>query len=402
MYRFVFFVFLSVLFAVSNGHLAAQVRDLGEITVRSDVKVIPITISSDMAGIKRQAEMAFSAHGRYRVERSAGSASFVFKLSVVAPTAVRIDIESGRPAKRMYSETVVGSSVRNAVFKACDRAVEKTSGSPGFFSGQLTFISERTGSKEVYTSDFFFGSVLQQTNDHSESVMPRWSPDGSKIIYTGYFENGFPDIHEIDTNLRRRERFVSVKGTNSSASYSPNGLQVSMILTGEGNPEVYIANSTGKRQIRRLTRSSSIEATPSWSPRGDQLVLTSNLGGKPKLYLLSTRGGAMRRIPTDISGYCAEPDWNQTNPDLISFTVASGKGFQIAVYSFSERKSRVVTQGRSDGIESSWTNDGRHLIYTSRTQGSSRIFLLDTETGKTTLLSPPSLGKVSQADFLKR
>ena len=65
MYRFIFFVLLSVLFTVSNGHLTAQVRDLGEITVRSDVKVIPVTISSDMAGIKRQAEMAFSANGRY-------------------------------------------------------------------------------------------------------------------------------------------------------------------------------------------------------------------------------------------------------------------------------------------------------------------------------------------------
>ncbi|MBL4576204.1 MAG: PD40 domain-containing protein [Opitutaceae bacterium] len=401
MYRSVFGVLLLVLFTFSTGLLTAQVREGGVITKSSDA-VIPISITADTPGSKRLAQMAFSAHGRYRVESNERRASYVFKFSVVAPTAVKIDIVSGRPAKLLYSETVVGSSIRNAIFKACDRAVEKTSGLPGFFSGKLAFISERTGSKEVYTSDLFFGSVLQQTNDHSESVMPRWSPDGSKIIYTGYFENGFPDIHEIDTNLRRRERFVSLKGTNSSASYSPDGRRVAMILTGEGNPEVYVANATGRRQIKRLTRSSSIEATPSWSPNGDQLVLTSDLAGKPKLYLISVRGGSMRRIPTAISGYCAEPDWNPANPDLVSFTVASMKGFQIAVYSFSERKSRVITQGSSDGIESSWTNDGRHLVYTSRRKGSSQIFLLDTETGKTTLLSPPNLGKVFQADFLKR
>jgi len=396
--RFVFLV-LSIGVGLSAGHVFGQVKELGDITVQLEVTVIPVKIIADSVEIRRLAENAFSSHGRFRVVRSVSDAKFVFKFAVGGTNSITLSIESGNPAQTLYRDTVRGASLRNALFRASDRAVMKTAGTPGYFAGRLTFISERTGSKEVYVSDLFFGEALQMTSDRSESIMPRWSPDGTKIIYTSYFETGFPDIFQIDTVTQQRKAFVSLKGTNSSARYSPDGSRVAMILTGEGNPEVYVSNAQG-RQIRRLTNTNAIEATPSWSPFGDRLVVTSDLAGKPQLFLLATTGGSLKRIPTNISGYCAEPDWNKVNPDLIVFTVASGKQFQIATYSFSKRKSVVRTQGSTDGIEPCWTNDGRHLVFTRRSSRGQEVWLLDSETGKTTRLSPQSLGSTSQANFV--
>ncbi len=378
---------------------SGQVRDIGDITVRSDVTVIPVKIEADAVQIRRLAENAFASHGRYRIARNAAEASFLLKFSVSGTNTINLVIQSGNPGQTLFQQTVSGSSLRNALFRAADRAVEKTAGTPGFFAGRLAFISERTGAKEVYVADLFFGEALQMTNDRSESIMPRWSPDGSKILYTGFFDGGFPDIFEIDMQTQQRKSLVSLKGTNSSARYSPDGSRIAMILTGEGNPEVYVSNSTG-RQIRRLTRTKAIEATPTWSPFGDRLVVTSDMAGRPQLYLLAAAGGALQRIPTNISGYCAEPDWNQVNPDLIAFTVASGRQFQVATYSFSKRASVVHTQGASDAIEPCWTKDGRHLVYTRRTSGGQQVYLLDTETGKKTRLSPENLGKTSQANYV--
>ena len=80
-----------------------------------------------------------------------------------------------------------------------------------------------------------------------QSIMPRWSPDGRKILYTGYFQTGAPDIFEIDTATQQRKPFVSLKGTNTSARFSPDGSLVAMILTGEGNSEVYVSNASAVR-----------------------------------------------------------------------------------------------------------------------------------------------------------
>lgn len=377
----------------------AQVRDIGDITVQSDVKVIPVRIEADSVEIRRLAENAFSSHGRYRVARSASEASFILKFAVAGTNAIALTIDSGNPPRTLFQETVGGASLRNALFRAADRAVVKTSGSPGFFAGKLTFVSERTGAKEVYISDLFFGEALQMTNDRSESIMPRWSPDGQKILYTGYFETGFPDIFEIDLSTQQRRAFVSLKGTNTGARFSPDGSMVAMILTGEGNSEVYVSNPLG-RQIRRLTRTNAIEATPTWSPFSDRLIVTSDMAGRPQLFLLPVSGGSLQRIPTNVSGYCAEPDWNHANADLVAFTAASGKQFQVATYSFSKKRSVVHTQGNSDGIEPCWTRDGRHLVYTRRVANNQQVHLLDTETGKTTRLSPESLGTTFQANYV--
>lgn len=390
-------ILVTGLFAGSAAY--CQVRDIGDITVRSDVTVIPVKIDAGSVELRRLAEKAFASHGRYRVARNTSEASFNLNFAIAGTNAVELTIQSGTPAQTLFKQTVSGSSLRNALLRAADRAVEKTAGSPGFFAGRLTFISERTGAKEVYVSDLFFGEALQMTNDRKDSIMPRWAPDASKILYTGYFEGGFPDIFEIDLQTQQRRTLVSLKGTNSSARFSPDGKSIAMVLTGEGNPEIYVSNTAG-RQIRRLTRTKAIEATPTWSTFGDRLVVVSDMAGRPQLYLLAVSGGALQRIPTNISGYCAEPDWNHTNPDLLAFTVASGKQFQVATYSFSKRSSTVLTQGAADAIEPCWTKDGRHLVYTRRTAGSQQVWLLDTETGKTTRLSPGNLGATFQANYV--
>jgi TolB protein len=247
--------------------------------------------------------------------------------------------------------------------------------------------------------------MLQLTKDNAQAVTPRWSPDGRRILYTSYFRNGFPDIYVIDTASNKRDIFVSIKGTNTGARYSPDGQRVAMILSGEGNPEVYLANAAGKITARLTRTERQIEATPSWSRDGSRLVVASDAlaTGKPQLYLLGTSpGSTLQRLPTNISGYCAEPDWSHANPDAIAFTAASGNGYEIAVYSIATREARIVTSGAGDAVEPCWLSDGRHIVYTARQAGSSRVCIVDTETKKMTPISPTALGKAYQANFSAR
>src|SRR5690606_8569897 len=120
---------------------------------------------------------------------------------------------------------------------------------------------------------------------------------------------------------------------------------------------------------------------------------------RPQIFMMNASGGEMRRIPTNISRYCAEPDWNPRFGNLIAFTAAMDRGFQVAVYDFETRQRRCVTQGRGDAVEPVWLNDERHLIFTARTSDSSNLVLLDTQTGRTTTLGNRNLGETSQADF---
>lgn len=369
--------------------------NIGRVDVSAGERgVVPIFIVSDSQEVKQAAEVAFNSHGAYRVLRERNGAAFVFAFRPAGGNSVALEITSGSGT---FRQTVQGTSQRNALFRAADLAVLQTTRQPGFFAGRLAFIGERSGAKEVFVGDLFMGEVMQVTNDRSQSVGPRWAPDGQRLLYTSYYQSGFPDIFQIDLVSRQRRPFIAMRGTNTGARFSPDGNRVAMVLSGEGNPEIYISNSAG-RQIRRVTRTNAVQSSPSWSPDGTQLAFTSDRDGRPQIFVVAAAGGTMRRLPTNISGYCAEPDWNPRQANLIAFTAAVSGRFAVAVYDFNTRQSKFVTQGSGDSIEPVWTNDGRHLVYTARTGSSSTLMLLDTQTGKTTTLGPRSI-RSSHADF---
>jgi TolB protein len=172
-----------------------------------------------------------------------------------------------------------------------------------------------------------------------------------------------------------------------------------MVLSGEGNPEIYVGNAQG-RQIRRLTNTPSIEASPAWSPDGSRLIFTSDAAGGPQLYTMSAGGGGMTRLSTNISKYCAEPDWSVGDPNKIVFTAGVGRGYQVAVFDLSAQASKIVSKAPTDAIEPVWLADGRHIICTFRGANTRSLYLLDTESGKATRLSPTGFGAASGASYL--
>lgn len=371
-------------------------RDIGTVNVDADTQTTAITLSSPSPELQNLALKAFGAHGRYRLVASGGAFSLTF--TPAGANQVTVSITKGSLGTPVHTETVSGTSLRNALLRAADVAVTKTSGLRGFFAGRLAFVGELTGKTEIYTSDVFFGDVLRWTADGKQTMSPRWAPDGSKIIFTSY-RTSFPDIYVLELTNRRISLLASFKGTNSGGSYSPDGSRVAMVLSGEGNPEVYVGNAQG-RQIRRMTNTPAVEASPTWSPDGSRLLYVSDAAGGPQLYMMPSTGGVPTRVPTNISGYCAEPDWSAANPNKIVFTAKIGSGYQIGVYDLAARTSKIVSKAPTDAIEPVWLADGRHVICTFRAANTRGLWLLDTESGKATRLSPTSLGNASGAAYL--
>jgi TolB protein len=372
-------------------------RDLGTVEIPVEFRNIPIHVVGATAEMNTLANQAFNAHGGFR--RQEQNPTFRVNFAPAGPTQVQVTVTRTQGNAPVVSQVVSGATPRNALYRAADVAVRAMTGKPGFFASSLAFIGERTGKPEVYTSDLFLGEVRQITNDRTLALTPRWSPDGSRIIYTSYFRSGYPDIFLMDLGTLQRSTFVSFKGTNSGARFSPDGRNVAMVLSGEGNPEIYIGNAQG-RQITRKTYSPAVEASPVFSPDGSRIVFTSDAAGGPQLYIMPAAGGAANRVPLRMGTYNAEPDWSRANPNLIVFTTRVGRNFQIAVHDLGTGASRQVSKQPNDAVEPSWLADGRHIVFTQRSAGASSLWILDTENGKATQLSAASAGKLSQASVL--
>lgn len=389
MYRFapLFLIILSL----QVGH-AQDTIQLGDVVGSSTIRSRSITLVGEPASLVSQAARLFDLHGGF--ERVAQGADFTFRFQATGPATVSLTIQSG--GQVLWQSPFQGGTQGEALYAAADAAVQKTLGLPGFFGSKLAFISTRTGQTEVYVSDILFQSVRQLTRDAALCLSPNLSPDGRTLLYTSYHGTGFPDIYRIDLQTGQRSVFAGFRGTNTGATFSPDGRNVAMVMSGSGNSEVYISNPTGQ-QLRRLTRSSSLEADPTWSSDGRRLAFTSDQLGGPQIFIMDAQGRSMSRVRTDISRNCSEPSWNPVDSGQIAFTAAVGGEFEIAVYSFAENKSRIVSKGAGDAVHPAWLRDGRHLIYTERTSRYSRLMILDTVTGNRFRLSPSELNSASGA-----
>lgn len=380
----------------SMGTLNAQSIQGGDITRQADSAVYRLTVNSSNAQLKAQAQQAFQLHGAYQL--TAQEAAFDFNFEPAGGNAILLVIESR--GQELFRQTVTGNTVDEALMQAADLAVLKTTGQPGFFGGKLAFVSQRSGHREIYVSDVLFRQPRQLTNAQSNAILPAWSPDGSKLLYTGYHLSGFPDIFMIEMDTGRRSLYAGYKGTNSGAVFSPDGRQVAMILSSTGNPELYVGRTDNATRPRRLTNNAPyVESSPTWSPDGQFIVMTSDRLGGPQIYRIPASGGAMRRVPTNISGYCTEPDWNPRDPNQLVFSAATGGATQLAIYDFDTGKNYFLTSQGGDCAQPAWCNDGRHVVYTRKEGSQHALWIIDTVTGTDKRLSPSVFGDATQADF---
>lgn len=405
-------IFQVLVFIISlTANIQGNIVDIGELSRQSTAEPKKIDIVSGNPEISILARRAFAIHGAYALSTKPSGNAHTFRLDLVnqisSPTQeaeVRVTIESGDSGEKpLFEEIIKGKTWQEATLKACDTAVRKTTETPGFFSGMLAFVGERNGNKEIYASDLFFQNPKQLTHDRSKVLSPKWSPDGHNILYTSYHESHFPDIFMIDVKTKKRTTIANYRGTNTGGVFNPTGDCIAMVLSSSGNTELYIAkfiSEKGKWFPERLTHNKSLEASPCWTQDNNKILFTSDRLGGPQIYEMNINDQKVRRIPTNISRYCAEPVVNPLNPKLIAFTAAIEKTFQVVLYDTEREESCPLTKGPDDYIEPFWTNDGRHLIITHRIGTRNELCLIDTETGKLTVLHTDAFGYASMASFL--
>jgi TolB protein len=276
-------------------------------------------------------------------------------------------------------------NIRECAHQFSDDIVETLTGGKGIATSKIAFVSNRSGSKEIYIADYDGANAVQVTRDGAISVAPAISPDARRVAYTGY-QSGYADIYLIDLASGARSRILKFPGTNSGASFSPEGSRIACTLSRDGNPELYIASANGGG-ANRLTRTKGVESSPTWSPSGSEIIFSSDDRGGPQLFRVSAAGGSPRLVSTGYS-YCTEPSWS---PDgsKVAFTARQG-GFNIALVDLASGMTRILAQGQ----DPAFGPNSRHIIYS---EGSSLI-LLDSVKGRRTPIVT-TLGKVSEPSW---
>jgi TolB protein len=277
-----------------------------------------------------------------------------------------------RYAKKMLlSRTYNGASSRRQAHAFADDIVSAIRNTKPICQTKIAFKLQPRGEGpgEIYVADFDGYNAQPVTSDGSIVAKPAWMPHSMALFYTSY-ARGNPDIFYHSLSSGQRRVVAGYSGLNTSASVSPDGAHVAMILSKAGSPNVWVCNADGSN-VKRLTKGIE-DSSPCWSPDGDTICFATKMNGRRTLAKVSAGGGEARRLSTSGAPNPSEPDWS---PDgkWIAFTSQMGD-FSICVMPADGSAAPVVLVS---GQNPSWSANSRTLVFNHGPAGRQTLSVLD-------------------------
>ena len=286
---------------------------------------------------------------------------------------VRFELIDVFKNEAVFGQAIVGKDLelRDMAHHVSDAIFEHLTGIPGAFSTEILYITVvdspngRIFRLNVADADGYRVRTVLQSREPILSAT--WAPDGDRIAYVSFEKDSRPAIYIHNIRTRVRQQVTDFKGLNGAPAFSPDGQKLAMVLSKDGNPEIYVLDlSKTPRRLRRLTRHYGIDTEPSWSADGQSIIFTSNRGGQPQIYAMNLETLAVERLTFEGDYNARAVLANQGNGLIM---VHRRKGiFHISYLDLERGFLRVLTETSLDESPSIAPNDSL-LIYATQVGG---------------------------------
>ncbi len=128
---------------------------------------------------------------------------------------------------------------------------------------RMAFVSDRTGTPQIYVRDLRRGDERRLTFRGEYNSNPAWSPRGDWIVYTARTTGGF-DLYLIDPDSGFTTPLVIHPRSDEDPAWSADGRKLAFTSTRLGKKEIYRIDADG-RNLRRLTGGHGNSSHPAWS-----------------------------------------------------------------------------------------------------------------------------------------
>ncbi|MDD5597715.1 MAG: hypothetical protein PHV82_07205 [Victivallaceae bacterium] len=361
--------------AVFPAHAQVRVRKSASDFTRNPTLVFQGVRNS--LGLSAAVDSMLKACGWFDM-RSGGTSDYILS-GTYSSGILTMELKQNDAVTARLSLRSSAADEREVAKAAVDAILKKLFNIEGICRSKIAFCVDSGGkSRNIYTCDIDGGNLQRVTGSPLMCVEPEWMPDAQSLLYTRY-NRASTDIIQTIPSKKISRIVAAYKGMNLGASPSPNGKYMALILSRDGQVDLYIKSlDSGAR--RRLTRDQAPEASPCWGPGGGSICYVSGISGRPQLYIIPMGGGSPRHLPADGSE-AVNPDWSADNQ--IVYSAKLGSCYSIATLDLNGRRpGKTVINAAGDWESPSWAPDNRHIVCYRTLNGRSSIYLADTWSGK--------------------
>jgi Tol biopolymer transport system component len=244
------------------------------------------------AAAKQKAELEFRASGKQRRYAWDYDATFdIFSARQDGSDAINLTHSPGYDAEGAYSpdgKQIVFCSLRSAFVLdrlPSDRG-DRYEKDPAWYG-------------DIYLMNADGSDVRQLTTEPGYDGGPFFSPNGQRIIWRHFEENGMiADVWTMKLDGSDKKRITDFKSMSWAPFYHPSGDYIIFTSNKLGfeNFELFIADAKGEHEPVRVTFTPGFDGLPVVSPDGKKLCWTSGrtVDGKSQLFIADWNDAAAR------------------------------------------------------------------------------------------------------------
>lgn len=205
----------------------------------------------------------------------------------------------------------------------------------------------------------------------------------AKIVYTSYAD-GDPEIFIMKLDGSGQQQLTNNTTDDLDPAWSPDGTKIAF----SGPASLHTIRDDGSDLFTISTNAISRE--PSWSPDGQELVFEKwiFLGGAPafEIWRIHTNGTGLRQLTSFLfDGHCYDPDWS---PDGSRIVYVNGGAPAIFIMNANDGNGKTRL---TNGSTPSFSRDGKKIFFSRLMGNDNEIFSMNADgTNETQLTFSPN------------
>jgi uncharacterized protein YjdB len=236
----------------------------------------------------------------------------------------------------------------------------------------LTFDRVSATGNEIFVQEY--DGTFTRLNAGNVSRHPSVSPNGLRFVFAVTQRDLTTneilyDLFAVDRTGLNIRHLTKMAGVETEPVWSPDGSKIAFSgsETANGPFDIYVINVDGTG-LTNLTAdmSFSYEYAPAWSPDGQMLAFTSlDQFGHSHIYTMRADGTGRERLTSGAVESADHPTWSPDGSRVAFGRSYAGTGVDVVIMT---RQGRVETRLAVPGDQADpvWSPDGEHFAFTTR------------------------------------
>jgi TolB protein len=257
---------------------------------------------------------------------------------------------------------------------------------------RVAFYADWGGPERIWISDPFGRNPEQVTRDDSEQVshlLPRWSPDGAKIVFQNNYWTTKLDVRVVNLTTGEMHFVTDDPYTDANPVWSADGSAIYFSSYRSGGMNIWRvpvdARGSPVAPPEQVTTGAGADVDLALSPDGSSLAFAvSKLNADLWRLPVDPQTGRPTGAPEPLTVTTREDSRGAWSPDgtAVAFNSDRAGDMNLWVLSLANGSARQVTRGPGGDYQAAWSPDGATLAFFSTRAGNADVWTVDLESGE--------------------